>query len=89
MTDAVVLTEAVGAGDFVDEPAVIKVPIRDVDALDDAVQAMIDRVGREGPALRRAARAEAERAFAVDHVVDRLEGALDAAVLADRGSHRL
>jgi glycosyltransferase involved in cell wall biosynthesis len=82
----VVVTDAVGAGDFVDGPAVMKVPILDVDALDDAVRTMIGRVDREGRALRLAARAEAERAFALDHVVDRLEEALEGLVLARRGS---
>jgi glycosyltransferase involved in cell wall biosynthesis len=75
----VVATDAVGATEFVGGPAVAVVPAGDPDAFERAVREMLERV-RTHPELRASARAEAERAYALDLVVEQLEAALEGAL---------
>lgn len=65
----VVVTDEVGAAEGVSAECCATVPAGDVDALEKAVRAMLERLaGEEGPVMRRVARTEAERLFAPDHV---------------------
>lgn len=65
----VVATDEVGAAEGVDPECCLVVPAGDVDALEKAVRSMLDRLGSgDGPAMRRRARAEAERLFAPERV---------------------
>lgn len=60
----VVATDQVGAAEEVDHNCCAVVPISDVDALEGAVRAMLERMGSvEGDSIRSAARIEAERLF--------------------------
>lgn len=72
----VVVSDAVGAGDFVNGPAVEKFPTGDTEALEQCVRAMIERAQHDGLSLRRGARTQAEQAFAINRVVDSLEECL-------------
>jgi glycosyltransferase involved in cell wall biosynthesis len=75
----VVVSDAVGAAEFVDGPAVARFPTGDIAALEHAVRGMLDSVesteGRE--LLRTAARAQAERAFSLDTIASSLESVLE------------
>lgn len=73
----VVVTDAVGAGDFVSGPAVSVVAAGDEDALESAVRVMLDRVEQQGSGLREAARKAAEAAFDPSSVVLQIEDALE------------
>lgn len=75
----IVVTGAVGAGDFVQGPAVVKVPPSDAAALEHGVRTMLDRVTRM-PFLRAHGRAEAERAFPVATVGARVEAGIEGLV---------
>jgi glycosyltransferase involved in cell wall biosynthesis len=68
----VVATDEVGASEFVEGPACVRYLAADRAALEAAVRRMIERERTDGPALRREARAQAERAFAPDVVAEAL-----------------
>lgn len=71
-----VVSDAVGAAEFVDRRACATFDTGDVDAFEAAVRRMVDEVRRDGPALAALARAEAERAFDPDAVAAGIVDAL-------------
>lgn len=82
----VVITEAVGAGDFVEGSSVVKVKSSDPDALEHGVRTMIERVRCDSASLREEARSAAERAFDVIDVVAELETRLAELCIRRRSS---
>lgn len=73
----VVITDVVGAGDYVSGPAVVKVPINDADALEAAVRTMLERIRAGGVGLRYEARRQAKKRFSTELVVRQIEEALE------------
>jgi glycosyltransferase involved in cell wall biosynthesis len=73
----VVATSEVGAVENVDRGVTAAVPPGDVDALTDAIVAMIDRLGREPGPIRAHARAEAERLYDAPVVCGQVAAALE------------
>jgi glycosyltransferase involved in cell wall biosynthesis len=80
----VVATDEVGAAEDVSAECCIVVRAGDIDALEDGVRAMLNRLRHgDGPAMGRLARAEAERLFSPEAVAT---AALELVVTAGRGA---
>lgn len=80
----VVVTDEVGAAEDVSPECCIVAPTGDVDALERGVREMLDRLDSDGTAVRRRARAEAERLFSPDHVAVGVLEVLAGAATLDR-----
>ena len=73
----VVATSEVGAVENVDRSVTAAVPPGDVEALTDAIVAMLDRLGRDPGPIRAHARAEAERLYDAPVVCGQVAAALE------------
>jgi glycosyltransferase involved in cell wall biosynthesis len=80
----IVASSEVGAAEGIDPGCCTVFPAGDLDALEAAVRALVDRIRRgAAPEMSHLARAEAQRLFSVDRVADGIVGSLEAA-LRDR-----
>ena len=81
----VVATSEVGSIEGVDRTVAAEVAPGDVDEMADAIEAMIERLRADAPAMRALARSEAERRFAPDVVCAQISAALEGLVDARHG----
>jgi glycosyltransferase involved in cell wall biosynthesis len=77
---AVVATSAVGAGEGVDPAVLAVVEPGDVEGMTSALTSMLQRVAEQPQQIAEAARAEARRLFAAEHVCAQISDALEALV---------
>jgi glycosyltransferase involved in cell wall biosynthesis len=82
----VVATNEVGSIEAVDRSVVIEVPPADVEGLADAIEEMLSRLRADPAAVRRTARAEAERRFATPVVCAQISEALERLVASPTGA---
>ena len=81
----VVATSEVGSIEGVDRTVAAEVAPGDVEEMADAIEAMIERLRADAPAMRALARSEAERRFAPDVVCAQISAALEGLVDARHG----
>lgn len=85
----VVATSEVGAIEGTSELSTVMAPVGDPEALADAVEKMLMRMHTDARAVRKAARADAERLFSPDVVCQRISDALEGLVaLSQAGGRR-
>jgi glycosyltransferase involved in cell wall biosynthesis len=83
----VVATSEVGAIEGVDRGVLCEVAPADIDAISDAIEALLERLRLNPGPVRSAARAEAERLFAPDVVCGQISAALQRLLESRRGAH--